>query len=149
MDWYWKLISTLICHPVTFHWFPLLYHLSHRFSHVFFRLVCVHPCAGVSQKWNGLRNPRRHHAPHPPPLAAANPTRLFASCACMGGDCSLLFSHAPCWNCEMWTARKAVKVTTKLDESVGIPQPSATNGELHLETPWRKNVIVGTFQISP
>lgn len=41
---------------------------------------------------------------------------------------------------------KAVKVATKLDESVGIPQPSATNEELHLETPLRKNVIVGSFQ---
>lgn len=115
------------------------------FSDVFFRLVCVHPLRRRFPRFYGLRNPRRHHAPHPPPLAAANPTRLFASCACMGGACSLLFSQAPCWNGEMWKAMKAVEVTTKLDESVGTPQPSAINGELHLETPF-KNAIVGSFQ---
>ena len=45
MDCYWKWIPTLICHPETFHWFPLLYHLSHRFSDVF------PACAGVSQNF--------------------------------------------------------------------------------------------------
>lgn len=106
------------------------------FFPMFFSGVFVFTLRRRFPKFYGLRNPRRHHAPHPPPLAAANPTRLFASCACMGGACSLLFSHAPCWNCEMWKARKAVKVTKNWMNPLESPNLlQQMENYIHLETP--------------